>query len=300
MQSRPLQMSLLADTLGAIAIPARAPVTHSAPELDPSRSEWVRACHSAAPPLRYLHPAQNRPNPHIRHIHRYTGITPKTGAKSYFSCLCWDFKGTCVDLVGSERKKIKGRMIKMTDVLGFEWSWTMFFLCALVPLPVRSDITCASCLAPIRRNEAHAKPTAFISRDFGSAPDGSTEWKWRLDGAQLSPEAHKKSPFVSWREKLQNAHISRAERTSPAEEKDGKFIQQRKPKWTGEKSAICIRLTARPVLGSSSGVPEELTVPGRARGRTSHTWSRPPLRCPEIRLIIRPWCCGPDTTAAWV
>ncbi len=207
---------------GPSLYPARAPVTHSAPELDPSRSEWVRACHSAAPPLRYLHPAQNRPNPHIRHIHRYTGITPKTGAKSYFSCLCWGFKGTCVDLVGSKRKKMKGRMIKMTDVLGFESSWTMVFLCALVPLPARSDITCASCLAPTRRNEAHAKATAFISRDFGSAPDGSTEWKWRLDGAQLSPEAHKKSPFVSWREKLQNAHISRAERTSPAEEKDGK------------------------------------------------------------------------------
>uniref|UniRef100_A0A8C1UBY0 Sortilin related VPS10 domain containing receptor 3b n=1 Tax=Cyprinus carpio TaxID=7962 RepID=A0A8C1UBY0_CYPCA len=112
----------------------------------------------------------------------------------------------------------------MKDVLGFESCWTLFFVCALVPLPARSDITCTSCFAPIRRNEAHAKPTAFISRDFGSAPDGSTykNWKWRLDGAQLSSEAHKKSSFVSWREKLQNAHISRAERTSPAEEKDAK------------------------------------------------------------------------------
>ncbi|XP_042598026.1 VPS10 domain-containing receptor SorCS3-like isoform X3 [Cyprinus carpio] len=119
---------------------------------------------------------------------------------------------------------MRGRMMKMKDVLGFESCWTLFFVCALVPLPARSDITCTSCFAPIRRNEAHAKPTAFISRDFGSAPDGSTykNWKWRLDGAQLSSEAHKKSSFVSWREKLQNAHISRAERTSPAEEKDEK------------------------------------------------------------------------------
>ncbi|XP_052437367.1 VPS10 domain-containing receptor SorCS3 [Carassius gibelio] len=115
-------------------------------------------------------------------------------------------------------------MMKMKDALGFESCWTLFFVCALVPLPARSDITCTSCFAPIRRNEAHAKTTAFISRDFGSAPDGSTakNWKWRLDGAQLSSEAHKKSSLVSWREQLQNAHISRAEWTSPAEEKDGK------------------------------------------------------------------------------
>uniref|UniRef100_A0A672RUS1 VPS10 domain-containing receptor SorCS3-like n=1 Tax=Sinocyclocheilus grahami TaxID=75366 RepID=A0A672RUS1_SINGR len=123
-------------------------------------------------------------------------------------------------------------MIKTKDVLGFESSWTywtLFFLCALVPLPVRADITCASCFAPIRR-------TAFVSRDFGSAPGGSTDrnWKWRLDGAQLSHEAHKKSPFVSWREKLQNAHISRAERTSPAEEKDGKVY----PTWSPEETKV--------------------------------------------------------------
>uniref|UniRef100_A0A671M3I5 VPS10 domain-containing receptor SorCS3-like n=1 Tax=Sinocyclocheilus anshuiensis TaxID=1608454 RepID=A0A671M3I5_9TELE len=121
-------------------------------------------------------------------------------------------------------------MIKTQDVVGFESSWTywtLFFLCALVPLPVRADITCASCFAPIRR-------AAFVSRDFGSAPDGSTDrnWKLRLDGAQLSHEAQKKSPFVSWREKLQNAHISKAERTSPAEEKDGKVYPTWSPKET--------------------------------------------------------------------
>uniref|UniRef100_A0A8C2EGY1 Sortilin related VPS10 domain containing receptor 3b n=1 Tax=Cyprinus carpio TaxID=7962 RepID=A0A8C2EGY1_CYPCA len=118
-------------------------------------------------------------------------------------------------------------MIKTKNVLGFESSWTywtLFFLCALVPLPVRAEITCASCFAPIRR-------AAFVSRDFGSAPDGSTDknWKWRLDGAQLSPEAHEKSPSVSWIEKLQNANISRAERTSPAEEKDGKVYPTSSP-----------------------------------------------------------------------
>ncbi|XP_016319429.1 VPS10 domain-containing receptor SorCS3-like [Sinocyclocheilus anshuiensis] len=125
---------------------------------------------------------------------------------------------------------MRGRMIKTQDVVGFESSWTywtLFFLCALVPLPVRADITCASCFAPIRR-------AAFVSRDFGSAPDGSTDrnWKLRLDGAQLSHEAQKKSPFVSWREKLQNAHISKAERTSPAEEKDGKVYPTWSPKET--------------------------------------------------------------------
>uniref|UniRef100_A0A8C1V8N6 Sortilin related VPS10 domain containing receptor 3b n=1 Tax=Cyprinus carpio TaxID=7962 RepID=A0A8C1V8N6_CYPCA len=118
-------------------------------------------------------------------------------------------------------------MIKTKNVLGFESSWTywtLFFLCALVPLPVRAEITCASCFAPIRR-------AAFVSRDFGSAPDGSTDknWKWRLDGDQLSPEAHEKSPSVSWIEKLQNANISRAERTSPAEEKDGKVYPTSSP-----------------------------------------------------------------------
>uniref|UniRef100_A0A8C1V9E3 Sortilin related VPS10 domain containing receptor 3b n=1 Tax=Cyprinus carpio TaxID=7962 RepID=A0A8C1V9E3_CYPCA len=122
---------------------------------------------------------------------------------------------------------MRGRMIKTKNVLGFESSWTywtLFFLCALVPLPVRAEITCASCFAPIRR-------AAFVSRDFGSAPDGSTDknWKWRLDGDQLSPEAHEKSPSVSWIEKLQNANISRAERTSPAEEKDGKVYPTSSP-----------------------------------------------------------------------
>uniref|UniRef100_A0A8C2EIA5 Sortilin related VPS10 domain containing receptor 3b n=1 Tax=Cyprinus carpio TaxID=7962 RepID=A0A8C2EIA5_CYPCA len=52
---------------------------------------------------------------------------------------------------------------------------------------------------------------------------------YRLDGAQLSPEAHEKSPSVSWIEKLQNANISRAERTSPAEEKDGKVYPTSSP-----------------------------------------------------------------------
>ncbi|XP_048046802.1 LOW QUALITY PROTEIN: VPS10 domain-containing receptor SorCS3 [Megalobrama amblycephala] len=131
------------------------------------------------------------------------------------------------------------RMIKMKDVLGFESSWTywtLFFLCALVPLPARADITCTSCFAPIRRNEAQVKATAFVSRDFGSVLDGSADknWKWGIDGAQLSLEAHIKSPSVSWREKPESAHISQEERASPAEKKDGKV----NPTWSPEETKV--------------------------------------------------------------
>lgn len=121
------------------------------------------------------------------------------------------------------------RTIKRTEC---SWTyWTQFFLCALVPLPARADITCTSCLAPIRRNEAQVQTTAFVSRDFGSVPDGSTDknWKWGIDGAQLSPEAHIKSHSVSWRETPENLHVSQAEKTSPAEEKDGKVYPTRFP-----------------------------------------------------------------------
>lgn len=126
---------------------------------------------------------------------------------------------------------MKARMIKITEC---SWTyWTLFFLCALVPLPARADITCTSCFAPIRRNEAQVQTAAFVSRDYGSVPDGSTDknWKWGIDGAQLSPEAHIKSSSVSWRE---NSHISQAERTSPAEEKDGKVY----PAWFPEEIKV--------------------------------------------------------------
>lgn len=154
----------------------------------------------------------------------------------------------------------------MKDVLGFESSWTywtLFCLCALLPLPASADITCASCFAPIRRNEAHAKPTAVVSRDFGSAKDGSTDknWKWRLDGAQLSPEAHKKSPFVSRRQKLQNDHIPRAERTSPAEEKDGKVY----PTWSPEETKVD-RREKRSLSDSASGSRFEFRRTGGVDG----------------------------------
>lgn len=131
------------------------------------------------------------------------------------------------------------RMIKMKDVLGFESSWTywtLFFLCALVPLPARADITCTSCFAPIHRNEAQVKATAFVSRDFGSVLDGSADknWKWGIDGVQLSLEAHINSPSVSWREKPESAHISQEERASPAEKKDGKV----NPTWSPEETKV--------------------------------------------------------------
>lgn len=131
------------------------------------------------------------------------------------------------------------RMIKTKDVLGFKSSWmywTLFFLCALVPLPALADITCTSCFAPIRRNEAQVKSTPFGSRDFGSVLDGSIDktWMWGIDGAQPSPVAHKKSPSVSWREKPEKSHISQEERTSPAEKKDGKVHST----WSPEETKV--------------------------------------------------------------
>lgn len=128
-------------------------------------------------------------------------------------------------------------MINKKDALWFESSrtyWTLFCLCVLVPLPARAEITCASCFAPIRRNEealveAKVKP----SSDFGSVPDDSTDKNWiqALDGAQLSSKAHRKSSSVSWREKLENAPKSSAEQTG---EKGGKVY----PTWSSEEIKV--------------------------------------------------------------
>lgn len=135
-------------------------------------------------------------------------------------------------------QRVKGeRMINKKDVLWFEASrtyWTLFCLCVLALLPARAEITCASCFAPIRRNEeALVESKVKPSRDFGSVPDGSTDENWiqAFDGAQLSPERHRKSFAVSWREKPENAHKSSAERTG---EKGGKVY----PTWSSEEVKV--------------------------------------------------------------
>ncbi len=123
----------------------------------------------------------------------------------------------------------------MKDVLGFESSWTywtLFFLCALVPLPARSDITCASCFAPIRQDEAHAKPTAFISRDFGSAPDGSTDKTGNGDLMELNFPPKRTKSLLSCPGERNCRTRTYPERNGRAQlkKKTEKFIQQGKPK----------------------------------------------------------------------
>lgn len=103
--------------------------------------------------------------------------------------------------------------MKMKDVCGLDRTYrTMFLLCALLPLPTSADITCASCFAPIktRGNEEleQIKPTAVVNRQFDSVTVGNAVKSGilGLDTPKLFPKAH----------------VSRRERASPTEEKDGK------------------------------------------------------------------------------
>ncbi|XP_051502906.1 VPS10 domain-containing receptor SorCS3-like [Myxocyprinus asiaticus] len=145
--------------------------------------------------------------------------------------------------------KMRRRMMKMEDVWGFKSNrtyWTLFFLCALVPFPAHADLTCSSCFAPItmplkREPQAHAKeqvkPKAFINHQFASVTvDSNVKSRiWGLDGAQLSPEAHRDSPSPFWRQKLEKATTSQAERTGPTKGKDGKVYSTSFPEETKVK-----------------------------------------------------------------
>lgn len=96
----------------------------------------------------------------------------------------------------------------MKDVCGLHRTYrTMFLLCALLPLPASTDVTCASCFAPIQiRSNLQIKPTVVANRQLGSATVKSGILG--LDRPKLFPEAHVTLP--------------RRHRSSPTEEKDGK------------------------------------------------------------------------------
>lgn len=102
----------------------------------------------------------------------------------------------------------------MKDVCGLDQSRTyrtMFLLCALLPLPASADITCASCFSPIkiRENETLEQiiPTVVANRQIDSVTFGSPikSGILRLERPKLFPKAH----------------VSRRDRVSPTEEKDG-------------------------------------------------------------------------------
>ncbi len=266
-------------------------------------SEWERVTQRLHPSGNYTRSEPTEPA-HQTHspLYRYPPNVP-TVAKSYFRCLCWDFKGTYVDLVGSKRKKWKGGWLRWRMSWGSSRAGRTgrCFFSALSCRSQRAQIS----LAP-RASHQYARMKRTRSQQLLSAVILEVHRTAALNGngdlmeLNFPPKRTKRLLSCPGERNCRTRTYPERNGRAQLKKKTEKFIQQRKPKWSGEKSAICMRLTARPVLGSSSGVPEQLTVPGRARSRTSHTWSRPPLRCLETRLIIRPWCCGPDTTAAWV